>query len=89
MTNRPGFRSRTDLLDIEQSLEASLGTVEPDQRFISHLRMQLTKKPEIEIEKKNFLAAYFVVGMGLFFGISAFWLLSQVFKGIRALIFRG
>jgi hypothetical protein len=88
MTNHFAMDNQPNLLEIEQSLEASLGSVEPDQRFINHLRTQLTKKPDIEIEKKNFLAAYFVVGMGLFFGISAFWLLSQIFKGIRALIFR-
>lgn len=80
--------SETDLTTLEYQLQHSLGSIEPDQRFIGRLQKRLTRKPEIELEKRNTMTAYVVAGMGLFFGISAFWMLGQLFKGLRTLIMR-
>jgi len=72
----------------ERFLSTSLGEVEPDPEFVGHLRRRLTHKPEVELEKSPLLAAYFVIGAGLFSGALLFWLLSQVYRGARAFLWR-
>ena len=70
----------------EQFLSTSLGEVEPDPVFVGHLRRRLTQKPEVEVEKSPVLAAYFVIGAGLFSGAFIFWLLSKAYKGVKAFL---
>lgn len=83
-----GKVAEVDLTTLEHNLERSLGTIEPDQRFVGRLRKRLIRKPEIELEKRDYMTAYVVAGMGLFFGISAFWMLGQLFKGLRTILMR-
>lgn len=87
--SRTKWREDLELSGLERSLEKSLNAIEPDQRFIGRLRGKLVNKSEIELEKSNYMAAYLVAGMGLFVGISVFWVINQIFKGLRATVLRG
>lgn len=72
----------------ERFLAQSLKTVEPDPVFVGHLRQRLIKKPEIQIEKSSWMAAYLVVAAGIFSGALLFWMLARVFRGVRLFLWK-
>ena len=74
-----------DTGSLEDYLSNTLGMVDPDPNFVGHLQWRLTHKPEVEIESSHYLGAILIICAGLFSGACMFWLLSQVFKGMRSI----
>lgn len=67
----------------EHFLSDSLGEVKPDPEFVGQLRRRLAKQHEVELEYPRLFTAYAVLGVGLFSGVLLFWILSQLFKGVK------
>lgn len=74
---------------LEAYLSSSLGMVDPDPDFVGHLRSRLVHKPDVELEKPQYLAAIWLIGAGLFSGACLFWLLGRVYSKFRPLIRSG
>ena len=72
----------------EQMLASSLDSVEPNPAFVRQLKLRLTQKPEVEMERTQWMTAYVMVGVGLFSGALLFWVINQLFRGVRAMIWK-
>ncbi len=89
MINSINVTGRSQLDDaFEQLLASSLDSVEPDPAFVGQLKRRLTHKPEVELEKTQWMTAYLMIGVGLFSGALLFWVINQLFRGVRAMIWR-
>jgi hypothetical protein len=67
--------------DMEQYLLRSLGPIKPDPQFVGKLRTRLITPPNVVLEKRtNYAAALAIIGIGLFGGVLAVWLLKRLFS---------
>ncbi len=60
---------------LEQRLFSALNPVQVNPEFVDSLKVRLTSAPGVTVERRTDLAAAVVIGLGLFTGVFAVWML--------------
>ncbi|MHB8089856.1 MAG: hypothetical protein ACYDH2_16575 [Anaerolineaceae bacterium] len=68
------------MFGLEEKLSSMLKPVMPNPLFMNNLKPRLVKTPAILIEKSKRRMGIMVVGVGLFAGALAVWLISKLKK---------
>lgn len=78
-TKKKKTQSDFEIGDLEEMLKSHFNPVKPDQRFVDHLQHRLTVEPDVIVDQppRPFLIML-VIGVGLFFGALAIWIIHKI-----------
>ncbi|EKD88532.1 MAG: hypothetical protein ACD_34C00481G0003 [uncultured bacterium] len=80
MESKMNDMNNKSMFGLEEKLSSMLKPVMPNPVFMNNLKTRLVKTPAILIEKSKRRMGIMVVGVGLFAGALAVWLISKLKK---------